>query len=358
MALSSPPPDPPSSTAPPTTATGTAALAPRIFTNPPPAPPAAPARVSQQTHHHYLYTAAAAAAQPYPYVANRVPSIQLGHPLNNNNSKSHHDPSLPQGILYPVASSGRGFLPIRPQSAADHAGIAVPNPPQAGGTAAALQPRPVVAAGPYPQNQLHPIPPFGVATFPNSDLIRPAHLHHSLLGSAPGMMPAMAKGVPASAHQKVAPSHPSIYDGNGYKDLRDRSRDDRVVIVRDREVRIYDGSSLYALCRSWMRNGFPEESQPQYVDGVKSLPKPSPTPVADSHSPTQKEGDKEEEEESFEHLSPADLLQRHIKRAKRVRAQLREERLHRIARYKTRLALLLPPLVDQQQFRNDTVAGN
>ncbi|CAI0428021.1 unnamed protein product [Linum tenue] len=36
--------------------------------------------------------------------------------------------------------------------------------------------------------------------------------------------------------------------------------------------------------------------------------------------------------------------------------RLREERLIRIARYKTRLALLLPP--QAEQFRNDTAAGN
>lgn len=37
--------------------------------------------------------------------------------------------------------------------------------------------------------------------------------------------------------------------------------------------------------------------------------------------------------------------------------RLREERLQRIARYKTRLALLLPPIVEQQ-LRNDTATGN
>lgn len=172
-------------------------------------------------------------------------------------------------------------------------------------------------------------------------------------------MSGMVKGVPVSAQQKVAPSQPSISDCNGYKDLRDRSRDDSIATVSDRKVRICDSSSLYALCRSWLRNGFPEENQPQYVDGVKSLPKPSPALVADCHSPVKKEGDKQdEEEESVEHLSPTDLLHRHVKRAKKVRCRLREERLQRIARYKTRLALLLPPLIEQQPFRNDAAAGN
>ena len=37
--------------------------------------------------------------------------------------------------------------------------------------------------------------------------------------------------------------------------------------------------------------------QPQFVDGAKSLPKPSSTPVADTPLPLKKEVDKEEEEE-------------------------------------------------------------
>lgn len=169
-------------------------------------------------------------------------------------------------------------------------------------------------------------------------------------------MSGAGKGVPVSGQLKVAPSHPSVSECNGYKDQRFRSRDDTFATVRDRKVRIYEGSSLYALCRLWLRNGCPEETQPQYVDGVKLLPKPLPTLVPDA--PIKKEDGEEEEERPVENLSPQELLQRHVKRAKRVRALLREERLQRIARYKTRLALLLPPLAEQQQFRNDTDASN
>ncbi|KAF2319343.1 hypothetical protein GH714_014923 [Hevea brasiliensis] len=125
------------------------------------------------------------------------------------------------------------------------------------------------------------------------------------------------------------------------------------------KVKISDEASIYALCRSWLRNGFHEESQPHYGDVVKSLPRPLPMHVLGTHSP-KKEGeeveDDEKDEQSVDHLSAQDLLKRHIKRAKKVRARLREGRLKRIARYKTRLALLLPPQVEQ--FRNDTAAGN
>ncbi|MCD7446813.1 hypothetical protein HAX54_016907 [Datura stramonium] len=126
------------------------------------------------------------------------------------------------------------------------------------------------------------------------------------------------------------------------------------------KVRISDNASLYTLCRSWLRNGLPDETQSQYMDGVRSLPRPLPLAPQDADSPVKRDGDKEEEEEdgeSVEHLSPKELLQRHVKRAKRIRSRLREERLRRIARYKTRLALLLPPMVEQQ-FRNDSAPGN
>ncbi|CAA6664706.1 unnamed protein product [Spirodela intermedia] len=51
---------------------------------------------------------------------------------------------------------------------------------------------------------------------------------------------------------------------------------------------------------------------------------------------------REENGDSVDQLSAHDLLQRHVKRARRVRACLKEERFQRIERYKQRLALLLP----------------
>ncbi|GLT41290.1 hypothetical protein SLA2020_153650 [Shorea laevis] len=138
----------------------------------------------------------------------------------------------------------------------------------------------------------------------------------------------------------------------------DRNRDKSLVNMSNQKVRITNGtSSLYALCCSWLRNGIPEESQPQFGDIAKSLSQPLPMPVTDD-LPNKREGveREEEEEESMEHLSAQELLKRHIKRAKKVKAGLREEQLKRVARYKTRLALLLPPLVEQ--FRNDAASGN
>ncbi|XP_058204031.1 formin-like protein 18 isoform X3 [Rhododendron vialii] len=302
MALSSTPADPPAAAA-------TSATTPRLFAAAPPPsrdprPPISPyphppshyhhRLPSQQPHQQPLY-----ASQPFANLAPRGGGAPSSTTAAN------------RGILYPVASSGRGFLPkaIRSQSAAAADQIA---------NQAGFPPRPVLGGPPYS----HTVRAFG---FPHSDphahLIRPPHVHQTFLGST-GVISAAVKGVPVSGQLKV---------------------------------RIYEGSSLYALCRSWLRNGYPEEPQPQYVDGVKLLPKPSPSLVLDA--PIKKEVGDEEEERSVENLSSQDLLQRHVKRAKRVRAQLREERLQRIARYKTRLALLLPPLAEQQ-FRNDTAASN
>ncbi|XP_008231368.1 PREDICTED: endochitinase A-like [Prunus mume] len=193
---------------------------------------------------------------------------------------------------------------------------------------------------------------------PGCPLIRPTY------NLAPSPLPPSIKGLPLSSTPEVAPS--SVPDSNGFKDIRDKSRDDNLAVIRGRKVRMTDGASLYVHCRSWLRNGVPEECQPQYGDTVRSLPKPSPIPMASATLPKKEEGEQEkegkkddnedEDEEYIQRSSPHDLLKRHVKRARKVRARLREERLGRIARYKSRLALLLPPLVEQ--FRNDLAAGN
>ncbi|KAM7512293.1 hypothetical protein LguiB_011168 [Lonicera macranthoides] len=274
--------------------------------------------------------------QPHHYSLQSLPNIAPRPPQNTTTTTIH--PPQSQNILYPVASSGRGFLP---KSIRTDQSVTVANP--GGGFARNPFLNPGRVSG-SDQNQM--------------GQIRPTHLQHTLLGAIGAAMPGVVKANQGSANPKVAPPPPTVSESNGYKDARDKSRDDNFAIVRERKVRITDGASLYALCRSWLRNGFPEETQPEYMDGVRSLPRPLPIPVGDTNSPLKKEDDKEEEEPGLaQDLSPEELLQRHIKRAKRVRSRLREERLKRIARYKTRLALLLPPIVEQQ-LRNDTTAGN
>ncbi|OMO51549.1 hypothetical protein CCACVL1_29725 [Corchorus capsularis] len=162
-------------------------------------------------------------------------------------------------------------------------------------------------------------------------------------------------------YRPVAPSASLPSETHGYKYVRDRAKDDSLVNLRDRKVRITDGASIYTLCRSWLRNGFTEETQPQFGDVIKSLPHPLPIPITDNLPKQTEDVEKEEEnteqdEQSVENLSAQDLLKGHINRAKKIRSRLKEERKKRIARYKTRLALILPPLVEQ--FQSDAAAGN
>jgi hypothetical protein len=97
-----------------------------------------------------------------------------------------------------------------------------------------------------------------------------------------------------------------------------------------------------------LRNGLNDEGQPtQHKGATPALPKPSPATMMDTCTLNNKKDDEndkdeQEEDENVEHLSTQDLLKGHIKRAKRVRAHLREERLQRIARYRSRLRLLVP----------------
>lgn len=138
------------------------------------------------------------------------------------------------------------------------------------------------------------------------------------------------------------------------------------MVIHDRKVRLSEGNSgsLYALCRSWVRNGLPQESQPTIGDSLKILPKPLPASLVNSHMPKKSEeaneaknSDKEEDLGSNEHLSARDLLKVHIKHAKKVRAGLRKERLLRIERYKQRLSLLLPTQIELIG-RNEATAGS
>ncbi|KAG6792635.1 hypothetical protein POTOM_001787 [Populus tomentosa] len=333
-----------------------------------------------QIHHQHIY----------PVIR---PQTQTPNPLIPPNH---------QGVLYPVASSGRGFIPrpVRPQQDQTPANQGAYHPRGAG---VAYRPHTPTAGVGSPSSRSHPNPQqlgdlHHLHNVQQQHLMmsrqHPTHLqHHNYvgLGLGVGSVAAPIKGIPVTGQLKVAPS--PVSDSNGYKNLRDRSRDDSLMVVRDRKVRISDGAPLYSLCRSWLRNGFPEESEVcitlllglpfcidkrnsfaalgvHYGDSVKPLPRPL-LPKEESEEEVEKEKKvgllithfssttfnySFADEEPVDHLSAAELLKRHIKHAKKVRARLREGRLKRIARYKSRLALLLPPQVEQ--FRNDTPAEN
>nr|GEV43541.1 reverse transcriptase domain-containing protein [Tanacetum cinerariifolium] len=139
----------------------------------------------------------------------------------------------------------------------------------------------------------------------------------------------MSHGVSLSANPKTADQSSGANDS--LKDIRDENGHDAFVIIRDRKVPISEGTSLYAQCRSWLKNGFTVENQPQYVDHVKSLPKPLP-PAAIVEPTKEDDTEMEESPENVENLSAKELLQQHVKHAKKVRARLRNRRLQRIER--------------------------
>ncbi|XP_021993946.1 uncharacterized protein LOC110890634 isoform X7 [Helianthus annuus] len=196
----------------------------------------------------------------------------------------------------------------------------------------------------------HQQPPLPVSSYPytvnrphgflNSDQLVKANPL-----SAPLQQPLVGGAPTVSANTKVVGQSSVAFDNS----LREKNGDDAFIVIRDRKVQVSEGTSLYAQCRSWLKNGVTLEKQ--YPDGVKSLPKPLPASTVEAR----KEDDLELEEENPEnvdHLSAKELLQLHVNHAKKVRARLRNQRLQRIERYKDRLALLLPGVADQQP-KND-----
>ncbi|XP_009143927.2 uncharacterized protein LOC103867603 isoform X2 [Brassica rapa] len=255
-------------------------------------------------------------------------------PLHRQPQQSIHPHPFPVRRSNPVSGS-----PLQDPSALAYPGRGLPTRPgrQSPSTVADLSGGyPTLPVYAYQNGQsLDPMSQFMRAQYPQ---IQPA----SHLGSG------HLKGVPHFLQPRVAhPPLTSILDNGGRKN----SRNDVLVLIRKRKVRITEGASLYSLCRSWLRNGAHEGLQKQQSDTtVTCLPKPLPAsdvvetslPKDSVEEPNCVEEDKEDEE-SVKQLSDADLLKRHVDRAKKVRARLREERLKRIARYKARLALLLPP---------------
>ncbi|KAI4367194.1 hypothetical protein MLD38_022957 [Melastoma candidum] len=224
---------------------------------------------------------------------------------------------------------------------------------------------PLIPYYPHPHHHhppyLPPHPPLPPNQLPHHGmpLIRPVNVIHVPRPPPAVPLPVSLPNLPRPLKAGAASMAPNSFNCNG--GARDfRGKDDTPAVIRERKVMASNKDSLYSLCRSWLRSGYIQELQPQYGDGVKSLPKPLPLSAVESSAVPKEEGqgdasgDDKQEEENVEDLSASDLLKRHVKHAKRVRTRLREERLQRIAGYKTRLALLLPPQVEQ--FKNDTVA--
>ncbi|KAL6867546.1 hypothetical protein ACP4OV_015570 [Aristida adscensionis] len=301
--------------------------------SPPPAQPTASAAAAPPT------TAAsppAAAVHPLPRAflasssprtataaaAGQAPPLFTGRPLNPN--PPGHDASAPHGILYPIATS-----------AAQHRRV----PPVAVGYPRA---HPVAVPIAQPQHLVH-AHPRSYASVPRA-----------LVAGVAARPEQPPRGVPIVPQPKVNPV-PPIAPANEQSNSKDREKsreDSTTVVINDRKVNLLDSESgsLYALCRSWVRNGVPHDSQPSLGNGAPILPRPLPASVVDSRISEKdstcaehEDSDEEPQKNADGEYNTSDLLKQHVKRAKKIRTRLQKERLRRIERYKQRLALLLPP---------------
>ncbi|WVZ56122.1 hypothetical protein U9M48_006699 [Paspalum notatum var. saurae] len=303
---------------------------PRVQPASAPAPsPAATAATSLQgpATSHPLPRAFLATSSPRAAAASPAPPLFTGRPLNPN--PPGHVSSASHGILYPVAKS-------IPTSAAAAQLRRVP--PTAVG-----YPRAHAVAVPVAQPQQAP-----VHTQPRSFVAVPRALVAGV-AARPEQPP---RGVPIAPPPKINPVSP-IAPSNEQSNPKDREKireEPTIVVINDRKVNLLDSESgsLYALCRSWVRNGVPHESQPSFGNDEPLLPRPLPASVVDSriseddnNDPADEDLVEEPQKNADGEFNPSDLLKQHVKRAKKIRARLQKERLRRIERYKQRLALLL-----------------
>ncbi|XP_010475165.1 PREDICTED: YLP motif-containing protein 1-like [Camelina sativa] len=271
---------------------------------------------------------------PQPPHPTYRPVVPLRHPVPlqqaHNNGYAQSIPNVrpnqdPSAVLYPFAPPGRGrgfsTRPVR-GFVADQSGY----PPRPG----------MVYNQQYGPAQMESMMQY----------MRGSHQipHIPRLGAGSPVGSGTMRGSPQFLQPRVAPPRASILDTS--RNRKARSREGALVLIKGRKVRITEGASLYSLGRSWLKNGSHVGIQPQRSGIMKSLPKPLPVDMTETSAPddpAEKSADEDEEdEEAVEELTEKDLLKRHIERAKKIRARLREERLRKIKRYKERIALLLP----------------
>ncbi|PNT76651.1 hypothetical protein BRADI_1g50960v3 [Brachypodium distachyon] len=282
--MASPPQRPPAA-APPTVASAPPATAPQ------PLPRAFPAASAPPR--------AAAAATPTP------PPLFTGRPLNPSHASPAH------GIFYPVATTSSSAAALANQRRAPNAGY----------------PRAQAVAVPVaPSQQLQ------MQTQPQSF----AAVSRAVVAGVTPRPEQPPRGVPIAPqpHPKVNPvaavTPSPQHEEHSNTKQRESTKEDSttVVVINDRKVNLLDSESgsLYALCRSWVRNGVQHEIQPRFVGNVAPLlPRPLPASVVDSrisekHNDTENEDSEEEKNDTGEYTA-ADLLKQHVNRAKKIRAR-------------------------------------
>ncbi|KAJ7550327.1 hypothetical protein O6H91_07G095200 [Diphasiastrum complanatum] len=151
----------------------------------------------------------------------------------------------------------------------------------------------------------------------------------------------------------LATSHGMLYGAvpatKSYDDAgcRERVVDNALVVnICDRKVRLtsdWDDSSLYSLCRRWVRNDVSRKDQMKSCHGMIPIPKPLPRITTGSKENEHRTVfSKAELQTHVKTLTEAELLQHHVENFKNVRKRAREHRLDRISRFKPRLCLLFP----------------
>ncbi|GLJ26600.1 hypothetical protein SUGI_0516380 [Cryptomeria japonica] len=177
------------------------------------------------------------------------------------------------------------------------------------------------------------------------------------------------KAIPAVPPPVMSVANPYTVMNAGHcvNEARDKGADNAsVVTINDRKVRLSNtgSDSLYTLCRRWVRNDMPVKDQHDPWDTVKPLPRPLSAGVAESNEEKSTEDDKQDDMEPegcselegpMGNISEHQLLQMHVRNAKKIRARLRNERKQRIGRFKQRLALLLPSSMEQN--KNDSAVA-
>ncbi|CAM6110381.1 unnamed protein product [Calypogeia fissa] len=182
---------------------------------------------------------------------------------------------------------------------------------------------------------------------------------------SPSQEEASALGKNPSAFSVVRPAiSGTVPSSVGESPSRERSADVHVIAhVCDRKVKLtsdVDPTSLYAICRRWLRNDVMRRDQSILWD---CPPLPSPSPAAEpGSSQTQSSENRKDEAAKFtqknlqqpvESMTEKDLLDHHVEHFKNVRKRFRDDRMQRIARFMPRLALLLP--VNAENIRRDAV---
>ncbi|KAL2645258.1 hypothetical protein R1flu_012845 [Riccia fluitans] len=193
---------------------------------------------------------------------------------------------------------------------------------------------------------------------------KPSQNHASHLQQQTGALQQQQQVSSAAVRPLVSGANPAT---NTDVLFRESSPDSSILVkVCDRKVMLpseLDPTSLYALCRRWIRNDVPRTDQQAQLWEQPPLPRPlTPAEAENAESEATDNGNKEDSspfmepvmEKPVESMSEQELMQHHVDHFKNVRKRCREDRSRRVARFKQRLALLIP--ANPENGRRDSLS--